>query len=86
MVKNGQISTRGLKANDKIYNELVFDVNSLYFKENSGYEVVHQTTKINGKKVQEIDIYYRGVGIIYFPINLDDIEITIEKILNKKTA
>ena len=38
MVKNGQISTRGLKAYAKIYNELVFDVNSLYFEENGGYE------------------------------------------------
>ncbi len=38
MVKNGQISTRGLKSNAKIYNELVFDVNSLYFEENGGYE------------------------------------------------
>ena len=38
MVKNGQISTRGLKANAKIYNELVFDVNSLYFEQNGGYE------------------------------------------------
>ena len=38
MVKKGQISTRGLKANAKIYNELVFDVNSLYFEENGGYE------------------------------------------------
>ena len=38
MVKNGQISTRGLKANAKIYNELVFDVNSLYFEENGGYK------------------------------------------------
>ena len=36
MVKNGQISTRGLKSNAKIYNELVFDVNSLYFEENGG--------------------------------------------------
>ena len=48
--------------------------------------IIHQTQKINGKKVQEIDIYYRGVGIISFPVSLDDIEITIEKILNKKTA
>lgn len=38
MVKSGQISTRGLKSNAKIYNELVFDVNSLYFEENGGYE------------------------------------------------
>lgn len=38
MIKNGQISTRGLKSNAKIYNELVFDVNSQYFEENGGYE------------------------------------------------
>ena len=38
MIKNGQISTRGLKSNAKIYNELVFDVNSLYFEQNGGYE------------------------------------------------
>ena len=48
--------------------------------------IIHQTQKINGKKVQEIDIYYRGVGIISFPLSLNDIETTIEKILNKKTA
>ena len=48
--------------------------------------IIHQTEKINGKKVQEIDIYYRGVGIISFPVSLDDIEITIEKILNKKNS
>lgn len=48
--------------------------------------LVHQTENINGKKVQEIDIYYRGVGIISFPVSIDDIEVTIEKILNRKTA
>ena len=48
--------------------------------------VIHQQEKINGKKVQEIDIYYRGVGIISFPVSIDDIEITINKILNRKTA
>ena len=37
-------------------------------------------------KVQEIDIYYRGVGIISFPVSINDIEITINKILNRKTA
>lgn len=48
--------------------------------------VIHQQEKINGKKVQEIDIYYRGVGIISFPVSTKDIEITINKILNRKTA
>ncbi len=48
--------------------------------------VIHQQEKVNGKKVQEIDIYYRGVGIISFPVSTQDIEITINKILNEKTA
>jgi site-specific DNA recombinase len=48
--------------------------------------VIHQQEKVNGKKVQEIDIYYRGVGIISFPVSMNDIEITINKILNRKTA
>ena len=48
--------------------------------------LVHQTENINGKKVQEIDIYYRGVGIISFPVSIDDIEVTIKKILNRKIA
>ena len=48
--------------------------------------VIHQQEKIAGKKTQEIDIYYRGVGIISFPVNMNNIEITINKILNRKTA
>ena len=49
--------------------------------------LVHQTEKINGKKVQEIDIYYRGIGLIYFPVSFDDMKMAIEKMLNKrKTA
>lgn len=48
--------------------------------------VIHQQEKINGKKTQEIDIYYRGIGIISFPVSMNDIEITINKILNRKTA
>jgi len=48
--------------------------------------VIHQKEKSNSKKVQEIDIYYRGVGIISFPVSINDIEITINKILNRKTA
>ena len=48
--------------------------------------VIHQQEKLNGKKTQEIDIYYRGVGIISFPVSMNDIEIAINKILNRKTA
>lgn len=48
--------------------------------------LVHQAEKINGKKVQEIDIYYRGVGIISFPVSLEDMTMVIEKMINKKIS
>ena len=48
---------------------------------------IHQTEIVNGKKVQEIDIHYRGVGIISFPVSFDDMKMAIEKMINKrKTA
>ena len=46
--------------------------------------LIHQAEKVNGKKVQEIDIYYRGVGIISFPVSLEDMTMVIEKMLNKR--
>ena len=48
--------------------------------------LVHQAEKVNGKKVQEIDIYYRGVGIISFPVSLEDMTMVIEKMINKKIS
>ena len=48
--------------------------------------VIHQQEKIDGKKTQEIDIYYRGVGIISFPVSLEDMTMVIEKMLNKKIS
>ena len=48
--------------------------------------LIHQAEKIDGKKVQEIDIYYIGVGIISFPVSLEDMTMVIEKMLNKKIS
>lgn len=48
--------------------------------------LVHQTKKINGKKVQEIVIYYRGVSIISFPVSLEDMTMVIEKMINKRIS
>ena len=62
------------KLTPEILNELIEKI------------LVHQTEKINGKKVQEIDIYYRGVGIISFPVSLEDMTMVIEKMLNKKIS
>ena len=35
---------------------------------------VYQQTKLNGKKYQEIDIHYAGVGIIAIPLNEYELE------------
>ena len=38
LVDNGKISLRGLKDNAKVFDELIFDINSDYFEQNGGYE------------------------------------------------
>ena len=38
LLSTGAISTRGLKADAKVFDELVFDVNTEYFDQNGGYE------------------------------------------------
>ena len=42
MVDDGAISLRGLKPDAKLFDELVFDVNSAYFENNGGYEYARQ--------------------------------------------
>lgn len=73
-ISNAKKYTEITKLSPEILNELIEKI------------VIHQKEKVNGKRTQEIDIYYRGVGIISFPVSIDDIEITINKILNRKTA
>lgn len=38
MIDDGEISLRGLKDNAKIFDEIIFDINSDYFEQNGGYE------------------------------------------------
>lgn len=38
MVDDGEISLRGLKDNAKVFDEIIFDINSDYFEQNGGYE------------------------------------------------
>lgn len=38
LIDIGQVSLRGLKDNAKIFDELVFDINSEYFEKHGGYE------------------------------------------------
>ena len=48
---------------------------------------VYQQTKLNGKKYQQIEIYYAGVGIIGIPLNEYELENAFQQsIKNTKTA
>lgn len=38
LLADGVISTRGLKSDAKVIDEMIFDVNTLYFEENGGYD------------------------------------------------
>ena len=42
MVEDGTISTRGLKADEEKFGELIFDVNSAYFYNHGGYDFAKQ--------------------------------------------
>ena len=42
LVENGTVSLRGLKKDAKIFDEMVFDVNSAYFEERGGYDFAHR--------------------------------------------
>ena len=42
LLSNGIISTRGQRADAKIIDEMVFDVNTSYFEENGGYDFAKQ--------------------------------------------
>ena len=38
LVEEGTVSLRGLKKDAKLFDEMIFDVNSSYFEEHGGYE------------------------------------------------
>ena len=48
--------------------------------------MVHQATKVDNKRVQEVDIYYRGIGIISFPVDEEGMTAVIENMINKEIS
>ena len=42
LIEDGSISLRGLKKDAKVFDEMIFDVNTGYFEERSGYEYARQ--------------------------------------------
>ncbi len=49
--------------------------------------LVYQQTKLDGKRYQQIDIYYAGIGIISIPTNANELEKAFQRdVKNIKTA
>ncbi len=42
METDGQVSLRGLRKDATLFNEIVIDVNTMYFERNGGYEYAKQ--------------------------------------------
>ena len=42
MINTGDVSLRGLKDNAKVFDEIIFDINSDYFEQNGGYELAKE--------------------------------------------
>ena len=42
LVADGKVSLRGLKQDTKVYDEVIFDVNTDYFETHGGYEYAKQ--------------------------------------------
>ena len=73
--------------NNKI-GYLIYVSNPFSYQEGNEYKIyVYQQTKLNGKKYQQIDIFYAGVGIIGIPLNEYELENAFQQsIKNIKTV
>ena len=83
MLNSGQVSLRGLRANAKLFDELIFDINSEYFEKHGGYEFA--------KGFYEKAFYFaeKEMGsdnIISAVMHTDELNTAFNNILNRKTA
>lgn len=83
---NFKYTTRSFKDKVKKYTEIK-ELTPEIINELIDKILVYQQTKLNGKKFQQIDIYYTGVGIIGIPLTEYELENAFQQsIKNIKTA
>ena len=78
MIESGAISTRGLKQDAKMVDEMVFDVNSAYFEKGGGYEYAKQffeeayldTMDLIAVPTRSSDAWETSFIVAIMPINL----------------
>lgn len=80
LVNNGQVSLRGLKDNAKIYDELVFDINSNYFEKHGGYKFAKEFYE---KAFHFAEIEMGADNIISAVMHADELNIALTEEYNK---
>lgn len=83
MIDNGEISLGGLKDNAKIFDEIIFDINSDYFEQNGGYEFAKGFYE---KAFHFAEKEMGSENIISAVMHADELNTTFNNILNRKTA
>ena len=88
LVDEGKVSMRGLKKDAKVYDELIFDINSEYFEEHGGYEFAkafYEEAYYFAEKLYGKDNILSAVFFKVFRINIKDKLIVNLGILFKTT-
>lgn len=80
MEKEGLISTRGLKPDAKVYDELLLDVNTTYFEENGGYEFAK---KFYSDAYEYAKSFYGEQKIIAAVMHADELNVAVTEELGR---
>lgn len=75
METDGQVSLRGLRKDATLFNEIVIDVNTMYFERNGGYEYAKQFYEEENDYMKEnILSYTTRIGKTTFIVNVKQSE------------
>lgn len=74
LVADGKVSLRGLKKNAKVYDELIFDVNTYYFEKHGGYEFAKRFYEEAFHFAEKL---YGGQNILSAVLHADEVNLAL---------
>ena len=81
METDGQVSLRGLRKDATLFNEIVIDVNTMYFERNGGYEYAKQFYE---EAYHFIEEKFGAENVISAVMHADEINIAATEELGKE--
>lgn len=80
LMDEGKVSMRGLKKDAKVYDEMIFDVNTYYFEQHGGYEYARRFYE---EAFHFAEKEYGADNIISAVMHADEINLWLSDTLNK---